>query len=100
MTTAITTTTTTTTSLKLDAGIKDRLQRLAGVRDRKAHYLMREAIVQYVEREEKREQSRQGALAAWRDYQASGRHVTADEADAWLARLEAGEDVDAPECHG
>lgn len=99
MTTAITTTTT-TTSLKLDAGIKDRLQRLAGVRDRKAHYLMREAIVQYVEREEKREQSRQGALAAWRDYQASGRHVTADEADAWLARLEAGEDVDAPECHG
>lgn len=93
-------TTTTTTSLKLDAGIKDRLQRLAGVRDRKAHYLMREAIVQYVEREEKREQSRQGALAAWRDYQSSGLHVTADEADAWLARLEAGEDVDAPECHG
>ncbi|MDP1698591.1 MAG: ribbon-helix-helix protein, CopG family [Xanthomonadaceae bacterium] len=93
-------TTTTTTSLKLDTKIKDRLQRLATVRDRKPHYLMREAIQQYVEREEKREQFRQHAFAAWSDFQASGLHVTAEEADAWLAKLEAGEDVDAPECHG
>lgn len=90
----------TTTSLKLDTEIKARLQWLASVRDRKPHYLMREAIQQYVEREEKREQLRQHALAAWSDFQASGLHVTAAEADAWLARLEAGEDVDAPECHG
>ena len=40
------------------------------------------------------------ALAAWDSYQATGVHVTADEADAWLARLEAGEDVEPPECHG
>lgn len=92
--------TTTTTSLKLDTEIKDRLRLLASVRDRKPHYLMREAIQQYVEREEKREQLRQHALAAWGDFQASGLHVTAEEADAWLTRLEAGEDVEAPECHG
>lgn len=92
--------TTTTTSLKLDTEIKDRLQWLATVRDRKPHYLMREAIQQYVDREEKREQFRQEALAAWSDFQASGIHLTAEEADAWLARLEAGEDVEAPECHG
>jgi len=61
---------------------------------------MREAIEQYVEREEKREQLRQSALTAWADYQATGLHVTAEEADAWLARLEAGEDVTEPECHG
>ena len=90
----------TTTSLKLDTEIKDRLQWLATVRDRKPHYLMREAIQQYVDREEKREQFRQEALAAWSDFQASGIHLTAEEADAWLARLEAGEDVEAPECHG
>lgn len=91
---------TTTTSLKLDTEIKDRLQSLATVRDRKPHYLMREAIQQYVDREEKREQLRQDALAAWSDFQASGIHLTAEEADAWLSRLEAGEDADAPECHG
>ena len=27
-------------------------------------------------------------------------HVTAEEADAWLAKLEAGEDADPPSCHG
>lgn len=91
--------TTTTTSLKLDAEIKDRLQWLATVRDRKPHYLMREAIQQYVEREEKQERSRQDALAAWSAFQSTGLHVTAEEADAWLAKLEAGDDADAPECH-
>ena len=60
---------------------------------------MREAITQYVEREEKREAFRQEALAAWEAYQASGLHVTHAEADDWLARLEAGQDVEAPECH-
>ena len=60
---------------------------------------MREAIGQYIEREEKREQFRQSAIAAWNDYQTTGLHVTAEEADAWLAKLEDGEDVETPECH-
>lgn len=88
------------TSLKLDEDIKGRVQRLAAARRRSAHWLMREAIEQYVEREEKREQLRLDALAAWAAYQATGLHVTGDEANSWLARLEHGDDVDAPECHG
>lgn len=89
-----------TTSLKLDSETKDRVRRLAAARRRSAHWIMREAIEQYVEREEKREQFRQSASAAWNDYQTTGLHVTADEADAWLAKLEAGENVEAPERHG
>jgi predicted transcriptional regulator len=58
-----------------------------------------EAVEQYVGREEKREQVRQDALAAWNHYQTTGLHATAEEADAWLAQLEAGEDAEAPECH-
>jgi predicted transcriptional regulator len=88
-----------TTSLKLDSELKERVQRLALARRRSAHWIMHEAVEQYVGREEKREQFRQDALAAWNDYQATGLHATADEADAWLARLEAGEVVEAPECH-
>lgn len=68
-------------------------------RRRSSHWLMREAIEQYVDREERREQFRQDALAAWAEYQATGLHVTGEEADAWLARLEAGEDAEPPECH-
>ena len=60
---------------------------------------MREAIEQYVEREEQREQLRQNALAAWVEYQATGQHVTAAEADAWLAQLEAGKPTNPPRSH-
>lgn len=88
-----------TTSLKLDPATKDRMHRLASARQRSAHWLMKEAIGQYLEREERREQLRQDALAAWAEYEATGLHVTAEEADAWLASLEAGEDAAPPECH-
>ncbi|MBI3515487.1 MAG: ribbon-helix-helix protein, CopG family [Proteobacteria bacterium] len=93
-------TTSTTTSLKLDPKIKTRLKKLAKARQRSSHWLMREAIEQYVSREEQREQFRRDALAAWAEYQATGQHVTAAEADAWLARLEAGEDAEPPPAHG
>jgi predicted transcriptional regulator len=87
------------TDLKLDADTESRLLRLAEARRRSAHLLLREAIEQYIEREERRERFRQDALAAWNEYQATGQHVTEDEADAWLARLEAGEDAEPPFPH-
>jgi len=88
-----------TTSLKLDSAMKERVHRLAAARRRSAHWVMCEAIEQYVEREEKRERLRQDALAAWADYQTTGLHVTAAEADAWLARLENGKRAVVPRCH-
>lgn len=90
----------TTTSLKLDAEIKARVQHLAENRRRSANWLMGEAIREYVEREETREQLHRDALVAWAAYQETGRHVTQDAADRWLARLEAGETAAPPECHG
>ena len=86
----------TTTSLKIDAELKERVQRLATARKRSAHWIMREAVEEYVGREEKHERLKQEALAAWAHYQETGLHVTGDEADAWLAKLEAGEDAEAP----
>ena len=88
-----------TTSVKLDPATKARLQRLANSRRRSTHWLMREAVMEYVEREERRDQLRLDALAAWDDYQTTGKHVTSSEADAWLARLEAGENVKPPRAH-
>jgi predicted transcriptional regulator len=87
------------TSLKLDPAIKKRVQQLASARQRTPHWILREAVEQYVEREEKREQLRQDAQAAWAHYQATGLHATAEEADAWLVKLEAGEDAAPPQCH-
>lgn len=73
---------TTTTSIKLDEALKARLQNLAAARRRTVHWLMREAVAEYVEREE------QKALTAWTEFQSGGPDRT-QEAYAWLARLEA-----------
>jgi len=86
-------------AIKIDQDIKDRVKRLADARHRTPHWLMREAISQYVEREEKREAFRQAGIKAWTEYQATGLHVTAEEADTWLAKIEAGQEVEPPECH-
>jgi len=88
-----------TTSLELDATTKERVRRLAVSRRRTAHWIMREAVEQYLEREEKREQLRQDALAAWQHYEETGLHVTGAEADAWLKKLEAGKRSAPPKCH-
>ncbi|MDK9604618.1 CopG family ribbon-helix-helix protein [Lelliottia wanjuensis] len=89
----------TPTSIKLDDDLKNRLQHLAESRRRSAHWIMREAITQYVEREEKREAYLRDAQNAWDEFQLTGLHITAEEADEWLAQLAAGNDVEPPKCH-
>jgi predicted transcriptional regulator len=86
-------------AIKIDQDTRDRVKRLADARHRTSHWLMREAISQYIEREEKREAFRQDGIKAWNEYQANGLHVTSDEADTWLGQLESGHDVEPPECH-
>lgn len=87
------------TTLKIDADTKARMQRLAEVRHRSSHWLMLEAIRQFIDKEERREAFRQDGIKAWNEYQATGFHVTMEEADAWLSKLESGIDEEPPECH-
>ena len=86
-------------SVRLDESVKERIYALAGQRQRPAHWLMREAIEQYLDREEKRQAFLESGREAWEHYQATGLHVTAEESDAWLAQLAAGDDLDPPACH-
>lgn len=86
-------------SVKLDPETRARLELLAQSRRRTPHWMMREAVAQYLEREEKRESFRQDTLKAWEEFQATGLHATAEEADAWLAQLAEGNDIEPPECH-
>ena len=72
------------TSIKIDDELKERVQQLADLRQRSAHWIMREAIAQYVEREEGRESFKQEALAAWTAYQETGRHLRGAEVRSWL----------------
>ena len=86
-------------SVKLDDALKGRVQHLAASQRRSAHWIMREAIQQYVEREEARESFRQEALASWAEYQQGGRYLTVAETRDWLRRWGDEESGDAPACH-
>ena len=86
------------TSIKLDEDMKARVQHLADARKRTSHWIMREAIAQYVEREEKCEALRQDTLKAWEEFQETGLHATAEDVDQWLASWGAEDEVPAPEC--
>jgi len=87
------------TTLKLDAETAGRVQRLAAARQRSADAIVREAVEDYLSRAEKREEFKQAAIASWQHYQATGLHVTGEEMEEWMLKIEAGEDVPPPECH-
>lgn len=88
-----------TFSVKLDADTRERIEHLAEARHRSAHWVMREAIHQYVEREEKREAFRAETVKAWEEYQQTGMHATAAEVEAWLASWGTDKELPPPACH-
>lgn len=87
------------TTIKLDPDVRERVKRLAEARQRTTHWLMREAIQQYVDREEKREAFRQDAMRAWEEYQATGLHVTGEEVMAWVESWGTENELPPPVCH-
>jgi predicted transcriptional regulator len=95
----MTTVATRAVAIKIDQGTRERIKRLAESRQRTPHWLMREAISQYVEREEKRAAFRQGAVNAWNEYQETGLHVTGEEVVAWLDTWGEEQEKAAPVCH-
>ncbi len=87
------------TSVKLDEQLRQRIQHLADVRDRSPHWIMKEAIRDYVEREEAKESFKQEALASWQAYQETGAHLTGDEVRDWLKGWGTDQEKELPRCH-
>lgn len=87
------------TSIKLDEDLKNRIQHLAEVRHRSAHWVMREAIQQYVTHEEAREKFKQDALSSWKSFQETGLHLTYQEVDSWLDTWGTNKEKEIPKCH-
>ncbi|PKY11692.1 CopG family transcriptional regulator [Acidithiobacillus marinus] len=88
-----------TVSVKLDDALKSRIRNLADARHRTTHWMLRQAIEQYVEREEAREAFRQETLKTWEEYQETGLHVTGEEVIAWLETWGDDKEKSAPVCH-
>ncbi len=91
--------TTTAVAIKIDPETKERYKKLAQKKDRSTHWMMREAISQYLDREEKRVSFHQDAVNSWNEYQETGLHATGDEVIQWLNIWGTEDEQDAPECH-
>ena len=87
-----------TVSVKLDADTRSRVESLAEAHHRSAHWIMREAITQYVDREERREAFRQDTIKAWEQYQETGLHASATDVESWLSSWGPENEVPAPAC--
>lgn len=70
--------------VKLPDRDRERLKKLADARKRTPHWLVKEAIIEYLDREETVERFRQESITAWEEYQRTGKSVPNDEVMAWL----------------
>lgn len=95
----MTTATSRPVAIKIDQETRDRVKRLADAHHRTPHWVMKEAINQYLEREEKRESFRQDAINAWHEYRETGLHATGNEVTAWLDTWGDENEQTAPICH-
>ena len=74
----------TTMGVKLDEVTRERLKRLGELKQRTPHWIMREAIMSYLDHEERKEREKQEDCDRWQRYQATGKHVSHDAVEAWL----------------
>ena len=74
----------TSKAIKLDDETYSRLQQLAEAKRRTPHWLMREAIRQFLEREETAAKIKQETLNRWERFEATGATVENEAVAAWL----------------
>lgn len=85
-------------SIKLKSEDRDRLKQLAEARKRTPHWLAKEAISQYLEREEAVERFRRESLNAWNEFLQTGESVPNEKVMDWLDSWETDDETEAPLC--
>jgi predicted transcriptional regulator len=71
-------------AVKLPENERERLGRLAETKKRSPHWLAKEAISQYLDREEAVERFEQETVARWEEYRQTGKTVSNDVVMDWL----------------
>ena len=77
----------TTMRVKLDDGTRERLERVAEMKQRSVHWLMKDAIRRYLDREEHFEREKAEDMPRYQSYLDSGRHFSNDEMMSWMNGL-------------
>jgi len=77
----------TTMGVKLDDETRERLKRVAEMKQRSVHWLMKEAIRRYLDSEEHFEREKAEDTARYQAYLDTGRHISNDEMMSWMDEL-------------
>lgn len=88
------------TAVRLTTEEHQQIVILAEAKQRKPHWIMKEALRQYLAREASSQQLRQNTLASWNEFAAAGTHVTEDEVNTWLDTWGTEHEAEPPKCHG
>ena len=78
----------TTMGVKLDEKVRSRLKKLGKIQKRTPHWLMRAAIMEYLDREEQAEKERREDMKRWQAYQRTGESISNDSMMDFLDTLE------------
>ena len=90
---------TSTVTVKLDPSDRARITSLATSKKRTPHYLLKEAIREYIDREEARQNFINVAERSYEHYKETGLHISLDEFSAWVDDVEKKPDAPMPVCH-
>ncbi len=74
-------------AVKLEDDIKERIQNLGEIKERSSHWLMKRAILDYLEKEEKVEKEKLEDKQRWEHYSQTGEAITHDDMKDWLKSL-------------
>lgn len=84
-------------SIKLPLGMKARLQKLGKLKQRSPHFLMKEAIENYLDAEEQLEKLKKKTLGRWEEAE-QGLTIDNDTVASWLATWGDKNEQERPEC--
>jgi len=85
-------------AIKLPQQDRDRLLQLGEARKRSVHWLAKEAITQFLDREEAVENFKRESVARWEEYCHTGTSVPHDTVMQWLESWGTENELEAPKC--
>lgn len=71
-------------ALKLDEETRRRLQALGQLRDRSPHWLMKKAVLEFLDREESYERQKREDMARWERYRLTAHAIPQAVVGEWL----------------
>lgn len=86
-------------SIRIDEGKKNQLAWIAQKQDRSVHYVLLQAVSEYISKETKRIEFYEAAMQASQHYAETGLHTTQDEVEAWVNSLGTPNELQPPVCH-